>query len=307
MEDLHSPELLALPEIDATDAPRAIVMPRGMELRSVKALVDEYRTKPERRAGVAVLTDLESFVNWTIRFKDPDSAIFVDRTPDRPSIVAMIDYNEAGPADVAAPRFGRHRGVYRFPLSEPWKAWADRDGKGMAHADFAAWLEDRIGDIIMPPDLNPAPEDTVPEVDLKLAEVVRMLGGQFVGPSRLLDLSRNLKVTEEARFTSGQNLTTGEVELGYQSEHKDVSGETLKVPSLFLLGIPVFDRGAVYRIPVRLRYRLSGSKLTWYVIRYRPQLSFDDALNEDVEQAREATGLPVYSGAPETIRGQDTA
>jgi hypothetical protein len=162
------------------------------------------------------------------------------------------------------------------------------------------WLEDRIGDIILPPNPDPAPEDTVPEVDVKLSEVVRMLGGQFVGPSRLLDLSRNLKVTEEARLSSAQNLTTGKMELGHQSEHKDVSGGTLKVPPLFLLWIPVFDRGAAYRIPVRLRYRLSGSKLTWYVIRYRPQLSFDDALSEDIEQVREGTGLPVYSGALET-------
>ncbi len=160
-------------------------------------------------------------------------------------------------------------------------------------------LEDRIGDVIAPPDHLAAP-DALSEGDLKLMEILKTLGGQFVGPSRLFDLSRGLKMTEEARFTSVQNLTSGEIELAYQSEHREDAGAPLKVPSIFLLGIPVFERGAVYRIPVRLRYRLAGSKLTWFVVRYRPQLSLDDAVSEDVEEVRAQTELPVFSGAPET-------
>ena len=298
MEDLHSPELLALPEIDADDAPRVLILPRGMEARSIKPLIDEYRDRPERRSGTAVLSDLDSLIAWVNRFKDGNSVAFVDRTPDKPSVTAIIDYHEAGIESDADPRFCKHRGVYRFPLSEPWKAWAAIDGKPMSHADFAAWLEDRIGDVIAPPD-HLAGADTLTEADLKLVELLRTLGGQFVGPSRLLDLSRGLKLTEEARFTSVQNLTSGEVELAYQNEHREEAGAPLKVPSIFLLGIPVFDRGPMYRIPVRLRYRLAGSKLTWFVVRYRPQLSFDDAVNEDVEELRSQTDLPVFSGAPE--------
>ena len=49
MEDLHTPELLELPEIDADGAPRVLVLPRGMEARSIKPLIDEYRERPERR------------------------------------------------------------------------------------------------------------------------------------------------------------------------------------------------------------------------------------------------------------------
>lgn len=298
MEDLHTPELLTLPEIDADDAPRVLVLPRGMEARSVKGLIDEYRDRPERRAGTAVLTDLELFIAWVNRFKDSNSAIFVERSADKPTITGVIDYHEAGGEADVDPRFCRHRGIYRFPLSEPWQAWAAIDGKPLSHGDFAAWLEDRIGDVIAPPDRLAVP-DALSEADLKLIELLKTLGGQFVGPSRLLDLSRGLKLTEEARFISVQNLTSGEVELAYQNEHREDAGAPLKVPNIFLLGIPVFDRGAMYRIPVRLRYRLSGSKLTWFVVRYRPQLSFNDALDEDVEEVRSQTDLPVFSGAPE--------
>jgi hypothetical protein len=298
MEDFHIPDLIELPKIEADDAPRVLVLPRGMEARSIKALIDEYRDRPERRAGTAVLGDLESFIAWVNRFKDANSAVFVDRSPETPSITAVIDYHEAGTEADADARFCKHRGVYRFPLSEPWKAWAAIDGKPLPHGDFAAWLEDRIGDVIAPPD-RLAGADSLSEVDLKLIELLKTLGGQFVGPSRLLDLSRGLRLTEEARFTSVQNITSGEVELAYQNEHREDAGAPLKIPSIFLLGIPVFERGPIYRIPVRLRYRLAGSKLTWFVVRYRSQLSFDDALNEDVEEVRSQCDLPVFSGAPE--------
>ncbi len=140
MEDFHIPELIELPEIDGDGAPRVLVLPRGMEARSIKPLVDEYRDRPERRTGTATLSDLESFIAWVIRFKDSNSAAFVDRAQDKPSITAIIDYHEAGEEQDAEPRFCKHRGVYRFPLSEAWKAWATIDGKALSHGDFAAWL-----------------------------------------------------------------------------------------------------------------------------------------------------------------------
>jgi hypothetical protein len=113
MEDLHAPELLALPEIDADEAPRVLILPRGVEARIIKALIDEYRDRPERRTGTATLADLESLIAWINRFKDDGSAIFVDRSAEKPSITAIIGYHEAGGEDDAAPRFCKHRGVYR--------------------------------------------------------------------------------------------------------------------------------------------------------------------------------------------------
>jgi hypothetical protein len=126
---------------------------------------------------------------------------------------------------------------------------------------------------------------------------LKTLGGQFVGPSRLLDLSRGLKLTEEARFTSVQNLTSGEVELAYQNEHREDAGAPLKLPNsardpCLRSWRDVSDSGAPALPPER-------SKLTWFAVRYRPQHSFNDALDEDVEEVRSQTDLPVFSGAPE--------
>ncbi len=167
MEDFYIAELMDLPEIDADGAPRMLVMPRGMQAQSIKHLLDEYRDRPERRTGTATMTDLESFITWVNRFKDENSAIFVDRTPTKPSLTAVIDYHEAGRESDADPRFCQHRAIYRFPLSEPWQAWAAIDGKPLSHADFAAWLEDRIGDVVAPPDHLAAP-DSLTEADVKL-------------------------------------------------------------------------------------------------------------------------------------------
>jgi hypothetical protein len=41
MEDFHIPDLVELPEIDADGAPRVLVLPRGMEARSIKSMIDE--------------------------------------------------------------------------------------------------------------------------------------------------------------------------------------------------------------------------------------------------------------------------
>jgi hypothetical protein len=73
----------------------------------------------------------------------------------------------------------------------------------------------------------------------------------------------------------------------------------VKVPNLFLIGIPVFEGGPLYRIPVRLRYRLAGGRVTWIVRRYRPEAVFKDAFDEALARIGEATGLPVLRGAPE--------
>jgi uncharacterized protein YfdQ (DUF2303 family) len=298
VEDYYRPELLPIDELADERSPRVLILARGMTAQSVKPLVDEWRDRPERRFGTATLTDLASLIEWTNRNKDPSSVIFIDRSQTKPSVTAIIDYHEPGDPAIALPRFCNHRGVYHFPLSEPWRAWAAIDGKAMSHGDFADWLEDRIGDVIAPPD-HLADAESLSPADLKLIDVLKMLGGQFVGPSRLLDLSRGLKMTEEARFTSIQNTTSGEMTLAYEREHREHAGAPLKVPSLFLLGIPVFDRGPVYRIPARLRYRLAGAKLTWIVTRYRPQLSFDDAVDDQANEVRDGTGLPIFSGQPE--------
>src|SRR5438128_2600182 len=69
------------------------VVPAGKSLTSVKKFIDEYRTEPERREGLAALTTLDSFIDHTKRFADDDSAVFADvvsRTSAQ--LVSVLDY-----------------------------------------------------------------------------------------------------------------------------------------------------------------------------------------------------------------------
>lgn len=266
-------------------------VPEGAELQSVKALLDEYRTAPERKKGTANLTDAASFIAHVNRFKDAHSAVFAVNDRSRPALIGVLNYHEAA---AGAPRFGDHRAAYAFPLSDEWKAWKAKNGVKMNQREFAEFLEDRIVDVLTPPDIS----QDVPGVDA-IIELSRLLGGSFAGPSKLLDLSRGMAVTADHKVKQAVNIGSGEVSVQFEEEHKDGSGAPLKVPSLFMIGIPVFVSGAAYRLPVRLRYRIKDGSLIWFYELFRAEKAFDDAFNETCARVAKETGLPLFYGQPE--------
>jgi uncharacterized protein YfdQ (DUF2303 family) len=294
MEDLHKPQVISVHD----EAPSVLLLPAGITPHSVEAYLAPFRTNPRRRKGTATLIDVASFVTHVNRFKDAHSAIFASGVPDKPQMLCVLNYHCPGGdgTEGATPRFGDHRALHSFPLSEPWNAWAKVDGETLNHATFAELVEDRIQDIIVPPDAS-AKAHT--DSDKQLLELLAVLGGKLAGPTRMMELSRGLKVNENSRFKSALNLSTGETQFQFESEHQDTDGQPLKVPTMFLIAVPVFEGGPVYRVPVRLRYRLNSGKLNWSVLRYRPELSLRHALNEALQLVSTETGLPVLMGAPE--------
>lgn len=288
-------------------APEIAVVPRGMDLRSLKPLIEEYRVKPERRAGTAKLQDLDSLIAHVVRHKDADSVLFANRSAEAPNITAVLDYNQAGP-DVTAARFGRHRAVYAFPLSEEWRAWHAQDGKQMAQREFAAFLEDRIVDVIAPPDFEHAAFDYTGDdetkrraaaPDIALKDLADLIGGNFAGPARMMDMAKGLSLNADIAVKGAQNLSSGETSIVYTEEHRDAGGAPLKVPNLFLIAVPVFDAGPLYRLAVRLRYRLAQGRITWWFGIHRADRVFDHAFTEACTRARDECGLPLFYGAAE--------
>lgn len=264
----------------------------GIVTQSLKALIEEYRTAPERRVGVATMLTLESLIDHTNRFKDADTAVFADNRRDTPCLLTVFDYHRIGAE--GAPRFGTHRASYQFPLSDEWQAWAKFDGATMDQSEFAEFLEDRIGDVEVPPELGGDDEPTQ-----KLAALLARLGGRLAGPATLMDLSRGLKVTADERVHQALNLSSGESQIQYACEHRDEQGAPLKVPNLFLITIPVFNSGDVFRIPVRLRYRVRGGAISWSYHLHRTDQVFDAAFTDACRMVIEATELPLFVGKPE--------
>jgi uncharacterized protein YfdQ (DUF2303 family) len=252
---------------------------------------DDYLLAPRSREGTATVTNLDSFIDHTNRFKGPDSIIFADDNRTSPKLTSVLDYHPQGAPGLAEPAFGRHRAVYAFPLSDEWKAWSKQNKNQMNMVQFAEFLEDRIIDVL-------APGDTVIEGDqLKMVDV---LGGQdrLASPSRLIELSRGLQVYENAVINESHKLSSGEGEISFQAEHSDGQGKPLVVPTCFLIAIPVFHKGAAYQVLARLRYRAKPNLVFWYEL-WRTDRVFDHAFGEAAGEAELKTQLGVLYGAPE--------
>jgi hypothetical protein len=313
-EQRVEPTMLTLERVPlgATHVP-VLVHPQGLSVSSLKEHMDKYRLRPDRRAGTARAHDLESFIAHIKRHAGRDSVLFADVLADKPSLLAIYDYNEPGAegVDGGLARWGQHRARYDFPLSEEWETWQEQDGKPMEQGEFAHFLEERLPDVTNPPTSWPdVPDDRAAGGDFgqrtpleELAWLARNLRSEFAGPGRLLELSRGLSVTAEMKVTNAQVLQSGERSLVYSEEHKTADGQKLNVPGLFLIAIPIFRLGARYLIAVRLRYRLVGGKVLWIFEMHRADRALDHAVREACLTAEKETQVPLFYGAPEASGG----
>lgn len=251
---------------------------------SIKATVDEYRRRPERKTGTAVVNTLESFIDLTDRHRTADSVIFADTDWRNPSLTTIVDYHEARSA--GDPDNGRHRIHYPFPLSEEWKAWIKQDGEPMSQEAFAEWIEDHL------PELSSPGTDEVEDFGQKF-------GLKVAYPNEMVALSRGLKIHVESRIKNNVTLQTGEGEITWDEEHKDAAGNKITVPGLFILSIPPFFMGETTRIPVRLRYRVAAGNVRWFFKLYRPDVYITQQIERDLLTAATATELPHFRGKPE--------
>jgi len=116
-------------------------------------------------------------------------------------------------------------------------------------------------------------------------------------------------VRVEERVAKSVNLQSGEGVLEFSVEHQDAAtGAPLKVPAAFHIRIPILRGGPTYSIPVRLRYRVGGGKVSWFFQMHRPELFLLDAVDASIERVKldadaakpeeSGCGLPVYMGNP---------
>lgn len=227
---------------------------------------------PKRRKGTSTHTELASFIEHVNRFKDADSAVFADT--DDVTLTAVLDYHKAGAT--ADPRWGGHRSVYSCPLSRQWTLWTGSSDRKMPQDAFAQFIEDNMDDLAAPVG-NGADKD-------------------FPMPSDVLTMARNLVIRSKGEFSRSINPTTGESSLVCRNEN---TTESTKIPRAFLLGIPVFEAGALYKLEARLRMDMSSGRPLFSYVLYRPEAIKRDAFGEVRTMVKEQTQLPVFAGSPE--------
>lgn len=278
--------------LDVGDGVQLASVPRNRQLCSIKKLIDEYLERPERKTGFATLTTLDAFCDYVNRHKDSAQAVVFldDRDPSAPKLRAIFNAHEqtARGSDGSVSALVRGQAdwqdfgaEYAFPLSPEWQTWTELPST-FSQADFAAFLEDRIVDVTEPGE--------------SVRAFAKDVGAALADAARLLELSRGLAVHVDGRVAQAVNLGTGEHSVTFEETHKDASGAPLKVPGAFAIGIPVFRLGALYQLPVRLRYRAGNGKLTWSLAVQRADKAFDLALDEAAKRVAATTGVPLFRG-----------
>ena len=267
------------------DSVTFLSIPEGRSVRSAKHLLDEYLDVPERKVGTAEHCTLQSFIDHVKRFSDEGSAVFAQPHGDEPSLTCVLDYHEP---NSGSPRWGQHRGRYSFPVSDEWQTWSKIDGESLTISQFSEFVEEHVHDVI-------APE----AAGANASALAVQLGTVIAAPTKLIELARGLDVRVGQRVASSQNLSSGEGEIVFSEQHTDAKGQPLRVPSVFVIGIPVFRAGELYQVPVRLRYRSAGGSITWKMILHRTDACFTDAVQQAAEKAATDTGLPLFWGKPE--------
>ena len=260
----------------------------------------DWRTGPERLQGTATLTRLESLIEHVNRFKDDDSVIYASEDRSNPKLTAVLNYHERRNTpfsevgeeispEVPRPRWGDHRAVFNFPISDEWKAWTGANTKWFSMPDFAKFIEDRIIDV----------SDDHANLPADLADLVKRTNGKIASSARLMELSVNLEVFEGSKAGQKINLQSGEAAFEMTSEHVDKAGKKLSIPGMFVIRIPVFKHDVAYRLGARLRYRKTGDGLVFSYELFRHDAAFDDAVKNAAETVAERTELPLFFGSLE--------
>lgn len=289
------------------DGPYIVAVPDGLRVEDLtakhRAVVEAL--KPLQRTGKAILADLESLIAWTNRFKGLETVLFGQIHP-APKLISVIDYHAEGSATVDATagdptaNYGRHRAVYDFPVSEQWKRWMEIDGKALDKDVFGEFIEANAEDFLDPtPALLGSPGAEVEIWEKRMIEIAAKIQGRFGQYAAINLLSRELKIHEVGHIEVKTNRDTGEAQVQFLTEHRSPDGTPLTLPNLFMIAIPVFEEGALYRLAVRFRYRKAGSDVKFIVSIYNPDSALRDAAREAMDHAREATELPLLMGIPE--------
>lgn len=283
--------------VDPRDNTEAIVAVTShadghVSVREVDEHFDMYRAKPLYRRGVACVHRLESLIEHANRFKSADSAIFAHEAGARINI--PYDYHPAGP-DPTKAGWGRHEAVYEAKASREWKRWIERGQQKMDQVDFAEFIEDNVADVMEVPDFLKG-GDAQTDADKELLALVQKIEGRPCGPAKLMELSRGLKVFSQEEAAVEVKLDSGEARVVMSEKHLGADKKPLSIPSMFLVSIPVFIGGPLWRVPIRLRYRKHGGSIVWFIQPYGEDRIRRVAFEEDCLRVSAETELPLFWG-----------
>ncbi len=213
----------------------------GFSIESLEEFQFPQGIPPERIVAAPQFHDAVSFCEYLKAFKDERLRIFADA--NRVLFHAVLDYHT--PQD---PEFCQHTASLPLTYSPQWNIWVGSNDKWMTQADFAEFLEDNYRDI----------------------QQIEASGGK-TSPSAatMLEVAKELNLRNEVTFESKVCLKDNTRQFRF-SEDMKTTGTMNAPPDLFTIKIPVFFGEPSVCIDCRLRYAISGGKLTFKYKLYRP-------------------------------------
>ena len=309
MEDIGHADPLTFSAHHKPGEPFLVSLPRSRTVQDFTPALHAIaeRVKPFHRKGTAKLETLASLIDWTNRFKGETSALFANPDMAQPSLTCIADYHGEGAGTIdpttgdAAARHCHHRGLYKFPLSDEWKAWMQVSGHPLEKDQMGEFIEANAKDVMDPtPGIIAGKEsDKLAPWENRLVRTAQQIEGRFGQLHQLLAMSRQFQVYETSDLKVSTNRDSGEAEIQFLNEHKTADGKPLNIPNLIIITIPVVRGGAPYRMPVRFRYRKSGASVKFILTVYNPEKAFEAAFEEAAAQARDETAVPLFYGTPE--------
>jgi len=255
------------------DAGRLLAVPEGWQVET-DAKLEQLQPRPYRAKGQVATKTVESFSHYVNTHKREESLLYavVDEqspTPLRVTAVfnehqgRQVDDNEAGWRDFSA--------TLTPDVSHEWKIWTGHSGKSMNQFEFALFIEDNIKDI--------SSQENYPS------------------GTDMLKMATQFEATQDKKFRSAVRIQSGGVNLECIDTDDAATVEKMQAFDRFMIGIPAFWKGQAYLLEAKLRYRVQSGVLTlWYDL-IRPDLVVNDAIDNILDQVKEATGLPVLYGA----------
>ncbi len=312
----REPKVISVTSGNEHGAP-AVLVPTGYTLQPVKPILDAFRTRPEQREGTARLTDIASLITWVNRHRDDGSVVFCRDDIEQPALLAVIDYDMAGPeqADLTYPRDdgevaidtgdrrarnGKHRALFEFPKSRVFEEWRQASGQMMDQGAFAAFLERRLVDVLPPPTSVYADgREESALTDPEIRKLIATLDKRLATPGDLARFSRGIQITAGRVAKQELNRDTGEASVVFEEQHHGEGVDKVKVPNLFLIAIPVLANDPeAWLIAVHLRYRMVGGGIKWCVELHELERLWERVVSHACEKVEQGTTVTPLRGWP---------
>lgn len=236
--------------------------------------LEKWLPEPTRNRGTVTIYDPTGFISYVQRLGNNSTTVWGDE--DRGSFTAVFNDH----ADQALPGWRDHTARLQLKNDPEWVEFLKRDGAYVDQLQFAEFLQD--------------------------------YSTTFVEPdgATLLEVASSFKAHRKAEFSSGINLSTGDVQLTYNEETtaKTTKAGQIEVPREFVIKLSPFLGMLPVEMKARLRWTIDGGSLQIGYKLHRPDLVKRDAfaaITFDIHEAISDEGMAVFLGsAPSPVTPQ---